>query len=154
MTGYEQVGYDAGMHPQPASTQTSPQVRNCRPRSGIPAIVARGHSTERCAVPGELPARAGTHGGGSVTTAPDPAQELAELRRAWGDGYRITWDGARYRATHIISADAMDAANAADLRKLLSDHHSRQAARSSLWPPAVDDTTTFTSATAQGNRRA
>jgi hypothetical protein len=87
-------------------------------------------------------------------TAPDPAQELAELRRGWGDGYRITWDGARYRATHIISAHAMDAIDAADLRELLRDHQSRQAARPSFWPPAVDNMTAITSDMARGNRGA
>jgi len=87
-------------------------------------------------------------------TAPDPAQELAELRRGWGDGYRITWDGVRYRATHIISAHAMDATNASDLRKLLRDHHSRHVARSSLWPAAAGNTTAITPSMARGDRGA
>ncbi len=87
-------------------------------------------------------------------SAPDPALELADLRRAWGDAYRITWDGGRFRATHIISAYAIDAANTADLRKLLRDHHSRHAARSTFWPPAVDSATAITSAADRGNRGA
>ena len=103
---------------------------------------------------GQLPARAGTHGGGSVLSAPDPALELADLRRGWGDAYRITWDGGRFRATHIISAYAMDAANTADLRKLLRDHHGRHAARSTFWPPAVDSAPAITSAMDRGNRGA
>src|SRR6266487_1212363 len=112
------LAYDAGMHPRPARAQTSPQEKSCRPRSGIPALVARGHASEQRAVLGQLPARAGTRGGGSVMSAPDPALELA------------------------------------DLRKLLRDHHSRHAARSTFWPPAVDSATAITSAADRGNRGA
>lgn len=49
----------------------------------------------------------------------DPAQDLADLRRGWGDSYRITWDNGWFRATHIISGHAVDADNATDLRKLI-----------------------------------
>jgi hypothetical protein len=49
----------------------------------------------------------------------DPAQDLAVLRRGWGDAYRITWDDGWFRATHIISGQAVSADNATELRKLI-----------------------------------
>jgi hypothetical protein len=67
----------------------------------------------------------------------DPSPQLADLRRAWGDAYRITWNGNRFRATHIISGQALDARNATDLRMLIRDHHSRGANHSPL-PGASD----------------
>jgi hypothetical protein len=67
----------------------------------------------------------------------DPGPDLADLRRAWGDAYRITWNGDRFRATHIISGRALDAGNAADLRMLIRNHHSRRAAHARL--PGTSD---------------
>ena len=67
----------------------------------------------------------------------NPEPELADLRRAWGDAYRITWNGDRFRATHIISGQALDAKNAADLRTLIRDHHSHQVAPARL--PGTSD---------------
>jgi hypothetical protein len=67
----------------------------------------------------------------------DPGPELADLRRAWGDAYRITWNGNHFRATHVISGQALDAATATDLRMLIRNHHSREATHSRL-PGASD----------------
>jgi len=66
----------------------------------------------------------------------DPALQLADMRRSWGDSYRITWDNGSFRATHIVSGEAVDAANAADLRKLLRDQHAQRAASSN--GPSID----------------
>ena len=49
----------------------------------------------------------------------NPALDLAELRRSWGDAYRITLEDGRFRATHIISGQAVDAGDATELRKLI-----------------------------------
>ena len=75
------------------------------------------------AVPGHLPAR--SQRGESPIKDFNPTSELAGLRRSWGHAYRITWGGNRFRATHIVSGQAIDAENAADLRMLILDHHIR-----------------------------
>jgi len=48
-----------------------------------------------------------------------PARDLADLRRGWGDVYRITWDSNGFRATNIISGQAVDAVDPGELRKLI-----------------------------------
>ena len=44
--------------------------------------------------------------------------ELAVLRQLWGGRYRITWQGG-YRATHIISGEAVASPTSTELRKLI-----------------------------------
>jgi hypothetical protein len=63
-----------------------------------------------------------------TANSPDLPADLAYLRRRWGEAYRITWDSSRFRATHIISAEALDAKNATALQKLILRHHTTQAA--------------------------
>jgi len=62
--------------------------------------------------------------GGPSVKGLDLALELADLRRGWGDAYRITWEAGRFRATHIVSGQAVEAGNAAELRKIIRDQHS------------------------------
>jgi hypothetical protein len=57
----------------------------------------------------------------------DTEQEVADLRRVWGGAYRITWQD-RFRATHIVTGDSLDADSATELRGLLLVHFSRAAA--------------------------
>lgn len=59
--------------------------------------------------------------------------ELADLRRGWGEAYRITWDNGRFRATHIVSGQVLDAQSAAELRQLMRDHRGQLAAASLPW---------------------
>ena len=63
-----------------------------------------------------------------AANSPDLPADLADLRRRWGEAYRITCDGSRFRATHIISAETLDAKNATALQKLILRHHTTQAA--------------------------
>jgi len=124
MTGHEQVDYDDGMHPHPASSQTSHWARSCRPQSGIAPIAAHDHGASDRGPLCQLPGPMDIQMGGPSVKGLDLALELADLRRGWGDAYRITWDSGRFRATHIVSGQAVDAANAAELRKLIRDQHS------------------------------
>jgi hypothetical protein len=66
----------------------------------------------------------------------DYEQDLAEMRRCWGDAYRITWDDGGFRATHIVSGQILDASSATELRKLIRDHHSRHWASPGFMPRA------------------
>lgn len=116
--------YDAGMKPHRTSSQTSPHARNRRPRACSPEVAADNapQGWGRLCQDSDLPGiRAGHPVWGS-----DYEQDLAELRRWWGDAYRIIWDDGRFRATHIVSGQMLDASSAADLRELIRDHHSRQ----------------------------
>jgi hypothetical protein len=54
----------------------------------------------------------------------DHEPELADLRYFWGGAYRITWQG-RFRATHIMSGEAVKADSAAAMRELLLDRQCR-----------------------------
>jgi hypothetical protein len=74
----------------------------------------------------------------------DPAPELADLRRGWGDDYRITWNSDRFRATHIVSGQTLDAGNATGLRMLIRAHHSRWSAHPGFSPGASDALSTTT----------
>ena len=123
MTGHGQVDYDDGMHPRPASSQTSHRARSCRPQSGIAPIAAHDHGASERGLLCQLPGPMDIQMGGSAVKGLDPALELADLRRGWGAAYRITWDSGRFRATHIVSGQAVDAGNAAELRKLIRDQH-------------------------------
>ena len=58
-----------------------------------------------------------------LANCPDIPADLADLRRRWGEAYRITWDNGRFRATHIISGDTLDAENATDLQQLIRHQH-------------------------------
>ena len=82
----------------------------------------------------------------------DPGSELAALRRTWGDAYRITWNGDRFRATHITSGQALDSKNATGLRTLIRDHHSRQAAGPRFLPSASDATSSVPPTPGRRNR--
>jgi len=53
-------------------------------------------------------------------------QDLADLRRRWGNAYRITWED-RFRATHITSGQAIDAGSAPELHKRIRHHYSEHA---------------------------
>jgi hypothetical protein len=63
----------------------------------------------------------------TAVNEPDADAELADLRRRWGEAYRITWDSGRFRATHIISGRAIDADNAAGLHVLIRHHYTSHA---------------------------
>jgi hypothetical protein len=54
----------------------------------------------------------------------DTEQEVADLRRDWGSAYRITWHD-RFRATHVVTGDSLDADSAAELHVLLLAHFSQ-----------------------------
>ena len=123
MTGHKQVDYDDGMDPRPASSQTSHCARSCRPQSGIAPIAAHDHGASDRGLLCQLPGPMDIQMGGSAVKGLHPALELADLRRGWGDAYRITWDSGRFRATHIVSGQVVDAWNAAELRKLIRDQH-------------------------------
>ena len=82
----------------------------------------------------------------------DPAPELADLRRGWGDDYRITWNSDRFRATHIVSGQTLDAGNATGLRMLIRAHHSRWAADPGFSPGASDALSTTTTIPGRRNR--
>jgi hypothetical protein len=110
---------------QQADADPRPTSRPSRPVIALP-----GHR----AVPGQLPVR--TQRGESPMNDFDPAPELADLRRGWGDDYRITWNSDRFRATHIVSGQTLDARSAAGLRMLIRAHHSRWAAHPGLSPDA------------------
>ncbi len=90
MTGHEQVDYDDGMHPRPASSQTSHCARSCRPQSGIAPIAAHDHGASDRGLLCQLPGPMDIQMGGSSVKGLDPALELADLRRGWGDAYRRT----------------------------------------------------------------
>lgn len=64
----------------------------------------------------------------SDAAAPGAAIEhdLADLRRRWGEAYRITWED-RFRATHITSGQVIYASNALELRGRIRDHYSEHA---------------------------
>jgi hypothetical protein len=100
------------------------EVRRGRPRSRIPAMAAHDHDASSRSKLCELPDPTGIQTGESSVTAVDPASELADLRLGWGDAYRITWDSSLFRATHIVSGQALDAGKASELRRLLRDQHS------------------------------
>src|ERR1017187_4055570 len=119
----DKLTYDADMYRHLTCSQPSPPPRGCRPQADIPAIVSRDHTAGHRAMPSQVPTR--TQRGESPMKDFDPAPELADLRRGWGDVYRITWNGDRFRATHIVSGQAVDAGSAADLRMLIRDYHSR-----------------------------
>jgi hypothetical protein len=125
--------YDAGMHPHRTSSQTSPQVRSRRPRACSPAVAAYDDLPRTCRELRQLPDPSGVRLGHPIWGT-DHDQDLAELRRCWGDAYRIIWYDGRFRATHIVSGQTLHASSAADLRTLIRDHHSRQWANSSLMP--------------------
>jgi hypothetical protein len=64
----------------------------------------------------------------TAVSAPDVDADLADLRRRWGEAYRITWDSGQFRATHIVSGRALDADSAADLHTVIRHHYASHAA--------------------------
>jgi hypothetical protein len=82
----------------------------------------------------------------------DPDPDLADLRRTWGDAYRITWNGDHFRATHITSGQALNAENATHLRTLIRDHHSRRTADPRFLPGANVATSRTPSISGRRNR--
>jgi len=60
------------------------------------------------------------------TSGAKVAQDLAELRRRWGEAYRVTWE-RRFRATHITSGQFIDADDAPELHERIREHYSEHA---------------------------
>lgn len=129
--------YDATMHPRPASASAHPPASNRPPHPG-PAAATHGPAAGSLARLRQAQIQAPDHGSEVPTTVTARSLELADLRRSWGEAYRITWDDGRFRATHITSGEALDAQSATGLRKLLRDHRSHRATTSPGWPGAGD----------------